>query len=145
MKNNSFSNIGGAALRLHRGGKDESTFGPFLEMEHNVLDNVGFNKRNKYNAAVSLYGVQVIGVQNNIFNNTKGINMHLVVGEPIVNITNNNFYKSNEVNVTGDQKYNLSNNFNQNPTFTETYALPESSFLKGKATDGKDLGLIFNK
>ena len=58
---------------------------------------------------------------------------------------NNNFYKSNEVNVTGDQKYNLSNNFSQNPTFTETYALPELSSLKGKATDGKDLGLIFNK
>ncbi len=145
MKNNSFSNIGGAALRLHRGGKDESTFGPFLEMEHNVLDNVGFNKRNKYNAAVSLYGVQVVGVQNNIFNNTKGMNMHLVVGEPIVNITNNNFYKSKEVKVTGDQKYNLSNNFTENPNFIETFELPESSFLKGKATDGKDVGLTFDK
>ncbi len=60
MKNNSLKDVQGAALRLYRGGKDESTFGPFLEMEHNVLDNVGYGSKNKYEAALSLYGVQVV-------------------------------------------------------------------------------------
>ena len=66
----------------------------FLDMDHNVFDNVGFGSRNKYGAAISLYGVQVIAIENNIFNKTKPVNMHLVVGEPVVNILNNDFYES---------------------------------------------------
>ncbi|USD23960.1 polysaccharide lyase 6 family protein [Flagellimonas marinaquae] len=146
LKNNSFSDIGGAALRLHRGGKDESTFGPFLEMEHNVLDNVGFDDRNKYDAAVSLYGVQVIDVQNNIFDKTKGVNMHLVVGEPIVNVLNNNFYQSDKLTVTGDQKYRAENLWEMAPVFVKDgYELQPGSPLKGKGTDGKDVGLLFGQ
>ncbi|MAU17036.1 MAG: alginate lyase [Muricauda sp.] len=146
FKNNSFTDIGGAALRLYRGGKDESTFGPFLEMEHNVFDNVGFDGRNKYNAAVSLYGVQVIGIENNIFNRTKGINMHLVVGEPIVNVLNNNFYQSDKLTVTGDQKYRTENLWEMDPEFVEEgYELRAGSPLKGKGTDGKDVGLLFDQ
>ncbi len=145
LNNNIFTDINGSVLRLHRGGKDESTFGPFLEMEHNVLDNVGFGKRNKYKAAISLYGVQVIDIKNNIFYKTKGINAHLVVGEPIVNITNNNFYKSSKVRITGDQKYNLKNLWTYKPNFDKHYLLSKKSTLKGKATDGSDLGIILKK
>ncbi|GAA4238882.1 hypothetical protein GCM10022291_31050 [Postechiella marina] len=117
MKNNTVTDLQGAALRLYRGGKDESTFGPFLEVDHNTFNNVGFGKKNKYNAAISLYGVQVNDIQNNNFNNTKGLNMHLVVGEPIVNVVNNNYYKSDEVIVTGDQKYNIDKLYNLKPEF----------------------------
>ena len=145
-KNNSFTDIGGAALRLHRGGKDESTFGPFLEMDHNVFDNVGFDDRNKYGAAISLYGVQVIEIENNIFNKTKGINMHLVVGEPIVNVLNNNFYNSEKLTVTGDQKYTSENLWEMDPKFSEkNYELQSDSPLKGRGTDGEDLGLKLKK
>ena len=48
MKNNTLTDVQGAALRLYRGGKDESTFGPFLEVDHNVFDNVGHGAKNKY-------------------------------------------------------------------------------------------------
>ncbi|MBA4743711.1 MAG: DUF4957 domain-containing protein [Muricauda sp.] len=145
-KNNSFTDIGGAALRLYRGGKDESTFGPFLEMDHNVFDNVGFDDRNKYGAAISLYGVQVIEIENNIFNKTKGINMHLVVGEPIVNVLNNNFYNSEKLTVTGDQKYTSENLWEMDPKFSEkNYELQSDSPLKGRGTDGEDLGLKLKK
>ena len=51
MKNNTISDFQGAALRLYRGGTDESTFGPFLELDHNVADQVGQGKRNKYDAS----------------------------------------------------------------------------------------------
>ncbi|CAN0602138.1 unnamed protein product, partial [Ectocarpus sp. 12 AP-2014] len=89
MKNNAINDLQGAALRLYRGGKDESTFGPFLEVEHNVFDHVGYGKKNKYDATLSLYGVQEIDIKNNIFKDSKAINMHLVVGEPIVKVLNN--------------------------------------------------------
>ena len=143
MKNNSLKDLQGAALMLYRGGKDESTFGPFLEMDHNVFDNVGFGSKNKYEAAMSLYGVQVIAIDNNIFNKTKGIKMHLVVGEPIVNILNNNFYDSDKLTVTGDEKYNVQNLWDFEPGFNgASYELLENSPLKGKGTDSLDLGLI---
>lgn len=145
LKNNVFKDIGGAALRLYRGGTDESTFGPFLEIEHSVFDNVGHDKRNKYDAAVSLYGVQEIDIKNNIFKDSKAINMHLVVGEPIVKVANNALSNSENLKVTGDQKYTVENQWQLAPEFvnTDTYELKTSSPLKGKATDGSDLGLKF--
>lgn len=145
MKNNVFTDVQGAALRLYRGGTDESTFGPFLEVDHNVFDNVGKGKKNKYDAAISLYGVQVNTIENNIFNNSKGINMHLVVGGPIVNVLNNDFYNSDKLNVTGDEKYTVKNLWSLNPDFTkESFSLSEKSPLKNKGTDNQDLGIISN-
>ena len=145
MKNNAFTDLQGAALRLYRGGKDESTFGPFLEVEHNVFDHVGYGSKNKYDAALSLYGVQEIDIKNNVFTNSKAINMHLVVGEPIVKIKNNALHNSEKLIVTGDQKYDVQNEWMLAPEFQEgTYKLSTDSPLKGKATDGTDLGLQFN-
>jgi poly(beta-D-mannuronate) lyase len=143
MKNNRITDLQGAALRLYRGGKDESTFGPFLEVDHNVFDNVGHGSKNKYKAAMSLYGVQVNDITNNIFTNCKPMEMHLVVGEPIVNIFNNNFYNSDEISISGDQKYNIQNLWKLNPDFIKgTYKLSDKSALKIKGTDGTDLGVI---
>ncbi len=146
MKNNVFSDVQGAALRLYRGGKDESTFGPFLEMEHNTLDNVGQGAKNKYKKALSLYGVQVVDVKDNLFNNSKGTEMHLVVGEPVVNVMNNNFYKSDLLEVTGDQKYHVENLWTLPIEFTNEadYILKENSLLKNKATDGLNPGIVKN-
>ncbi|MFV9550218.1 chondroitinase-B domain-containing protein [Algibacter sp. PT7-4] len=133
MQNNVVTDLQGAALRLYRGGKDESTFGPFLEVNYNVFNNVGFGKKNKYNSAMSLYGVQVNTIQNNNFNNTKGLKMHLVVGEPIVNIVNNNYYKSGQIEVSGHEKYNIKNLYNIKPVFKEgTFQLIENSPLLEK-------------
>ncbi len=147
MKNNKVTDLQGAALRLYRGGKDESTFGPFLEVEHNVFNNVGYGKKNKYNAAMSLYGVQEIDIKNNIFKDSKALNMHLVVGEPIVSVINNNFYKTDNVVVTGDQKYTVKNNWKLDPGFIneDTYGLAPSSSLINKGTDNTNLGVLTTK
>ncbi|MCL4124448.1 UNVERIFIED_CONTAM: hypothetical protein GTU68_056831 [Idotea baltica] len=144
MKNNTITELQGAALRLYRGGKDESTFGPFLEIDHNVFDNVGFGKKNKYDAAISLYGVQETDIRDNIFKDSKAINMHLVVGEPIVKVRNNALSNSEKIKVTGDQKYLVENQWNLTPTFPDntSYLLSEDSPLRGKATDGLDLGIL---
>jgi poly(beta-D-mannuronate) lyase len=105
--NNHFSNIQGTVLSLHRGGKDESTFGPFLYLDHCTFDNIGFGSRNKYKAAINLYGVQDIVMKNSIFTKTKNIKMHLVVGEPIVNVTHVQLENSKQIEVSGDQKYSI--------------------------------------
>jgi len=146
MKNNVFEDVQGSVLRLYRGGTDESTFGPFLELDHNVFDRVGHGSRNKYKAAISLYGVQVTNITNNIFNNSKAMAMYLVVGDPIVNIKNNNLFITDKIEISGDQKYTIENLWNLNPEFSEgTFQLSEKSELKGKAIDGLDLGIIYKK
>ncbi|MDE3742813.1 polysaccharide lyase 6 family protein [Maribacter polysaccharolyticus] len=144
MKNNVLSDVQGAALRLYRGGKDESTFGPFLELEHNTMDNVGHGAKNKYQTALSLYGVQVTDIKDNLFNNSKGVDMHLVVGEPIVNVVNNNFYKSDLLKVTGDQKYHVENLWTLPIEFANEseFVLKENSPLLKKGTDGLNLGAV---
>lgn len=143
LKNNVFKDIQGAVLNLHRGGTDESTFGPFLEMENNVIDNVGNGKRNKLGTSVSLYGVQNTSINNTIFANSKGIKMHLVVGGPITNISNNDFFKTDKTIITGDEKYNEKDNMTLNPEFQEgSYQLKSSSPLIGKGTDGKNIGIL---
>jgi len=45
----SFKNIGGAALTLHRGGKDESTFGPILNLTETALKMLDMIKEIKVN------------------------------------------------------------------------------------------------
>ncbi|MGY6649921.1 polysaccharide lyase 6 family protein [Wenyingzhuangia sp. IMCC45574] len=143
LKNNSFKNIGCTVLNLYRGGTDESTYGPFLQLENSVFDNVGNNKRNKAKSAISLYGVQKIELKNNIFKESKGVQMHLVVGEPVVEVLNNNFYKSEKLTITGDQKYTVKNVWSFNPKFSNpnTYELSEKSPLRNKGTNGQDIGL----
>lgn len=146
LKNNLFKDIQGSVLNLYRGGTDESTFGPFLELENCVFDQVGFGKRNKAKSAMSLYGVQEITIQNNIFKNSNKLYAYLVVGEPIVNILNNNLFESEDFILRGDQKYNMANIWKLNPNFIEgTFKLSANSPLKNKGTDGFDLGIISNK
>lgn len=129
LHNNIFTNIGGAVLSLHRGGKDESTFGPFLDMDHCTFENVGFDSRNKYKAAINLYGVQDIQMKNSIFKKTKKIQMHLVVGEPIVKVDHLQLDQKNLIKVSGDQKYSIG----------KLYTSPK---LNPKGTDGKVIGRI---
>lgn len=88
----------------------------------------------------------MIEIQNNILNKTKGLKNHLVVGEPIVSILNNDFYDTDKMEVTGDQKYTVENVWNLAPEFNEgTPFLMPNSNLSGKGTDGLNLGVITKK
>ena len=147
LNNNLYTDIGGVALNLYRGGKDESTFGPFLTINHCVFDNVGKDKRNKYASSLSLYGVQEIEITNNIFQNCEPFKAHLVVGEPIVNIDSNNLYETPGIKISGDQKYRLENLWSKSPGFEDagSFQLTDNSPLLNKGTDGKNLGLLTGK
>ncbi|SHJ07346.1 chondroitinase-B domain-containing protein [Aquimarina spongiae] len=144
LKNNVFSDIQGAVLNLVRDGRDESTFGPFLTFDHNVLDNVGNGKRNKNKKSITMVGVQNAEIKNSIFNNSKGIQMHLVVGGPIAKVHHNNFFDSEKVIVTGDQDYEVNTLWSLDPKFLNktTYSLQEDSELQNKGDDGLHLGRI---
>ncbi len=144
LKNNIFSKIDGAILNLIRDGRDESTFGPFLTFDHNVVDNVGHGKRNKNKKSIFLTGVQNANIKNSIFNNSKGIQMHLVVGGPIAKIHHSNFFNTEKATVTGDQKYEIDSLSFLEPKFKNqnTYALDSKSALLQKGDDNLDLGVI---
>ncbi|MEM9930502.1 MAG: chondroitinase-B domain-containing protein, partial [Bacteroidota bacterium] len=86
-----FDNIGQEALHVHRGGRDESTQGPMVTIERCTFDDIGGDKRNKTGASIRLHGTQVVQIKDCIFDDSKPLELHLVVGDPVVNITNSVF------------------------------------------------------
>ncbi|MEL6986834.1 MAG: DUF4957 domain-containing protein, partial [Bacteroidota bacterium] len=108
IENCTFKEIGGAAINLYRGGKDESTFGPMLTLKHSTFENVGFDKRNKVNAAVSIHGVQFADMANLKFRDCKKLNMHLVVGDPVIKLSNVDFENCEKM-TSNDNAYERSN------------------------------------
>lgn len=138
-----FEDIGGAAIKLHRGGRDESTFGPMLLVDHCVLKNVGKDKRNAYRSSLDIYGVQTANIQNSIFSDSEPLKMYLVVGDPVINVANNNFHNTSDI-ISNSNAYLDTKNTKYDPQWTagDSYLLDVKSKLKSKATDGEDVGII---
>ena len=91
IKDSKFESVGGALIDFYRGGTDESTFGPHLQMHGNSLLNVGNDKRNKSKSSVRLHGVQVSNVSGNSFNNSPKFTINHTVGEPVTKVNKNTF------------------------------------------------------
>ncbi len=102
IENCSFKDISGIALNLHRGGRDESTFGPMLVLDNTTFENVGKGKRNKSDASVSLHGVQVAYIQNSQFSDCEPMKLHLVVGEPVVKVEDCEFNNTAKIEDNGE-------------------------------------------
>ena len=79
---------------LYRGGTDESTFGPHIELSGSTLTNVGMNKRNKSGASVSMLGVQVADIVNNEFADSAPVLVTQTVGGPVTKIISNRFERT---------------------------------------------------
>jgi len=99
LKNNSFDNLQGTLVNLYRGGTDESTFGPHLEMSKNIVKNSGKGKRNKTAASLYLHGVQVTNIDGNSFENTADVVIEHTVGEPKTVVKNNTANKGTAFSV----------------------------------------------
>ena len=91
ITDSSFSNIGKALLSIYRGGTDESTFGPHVEIRNSEISSVGKNKRNKTAASVHLLGIQVVSIKDNQFRQSKPLIVVQTVGGPVTKITDNQF------------------------------------------------------
>lgn len=103
-----FKNIGGVAIHLYRGGGDESTFGPILNFTNSALENVGHDSHNRYESAISLYGVQLADIREINVKDSEKFNLHLIVGDPVINISNSQLINSGSI-VSNNPGYNLHN------------------------------------
>ena len=92
-----FKDIGGSAVKLYRGGRDESTFGPMLWLTNTDFDNVGNDKRNKNESAIHIHGVQHAEFENLNINNSKKVHLHLIVGDPVIELKNLNIINSEKL------------------------------------------------
>ncbi|NJB87100.1 poly(beta-D-mannuronate) lyase [Lewinella marina] len=103
LENCFFDKIGQAALHLHRGGSDESTFGPMLTIDRCTFDEVGTDEKwNRSESSVSLHGTQYVHITNSVFDDSAPVRLHLVVGEPVVLIENSVFSGGTELLDNGE-------------------------------------------
>ncbi|MCP9236974.1 polysaccharide lyase 6 family protein [Lewinella sp. JB7] len=103
LENCLFDDIGQAALHLHRGGSDESTFGPMLTIDRCTFDEVGTDEKwNKTESSISLHGTQFVHITNSVFDDSAPVRLHLVVGEPVVDIEHSVFSGGTELLDNGE-------------------------------------------
>ncbi len=146
LENCVFRDVMGSALNLYRGGHDESTFGPFLWVNHCVFDNVD-NK--EQGAVLRLIGVQFAEIKNCIFLNSGRGGRSIKFEErrwDRLSVSHCNLYNSGRVesfydNVTGAGMMSVA------PSFIDPenmdYRLQPGSPLRGKASDGGNIGLAY--
>ena len=89
IKGCTFENIGKTAIDLYRGGSDESTAGPILALEDSEFSGVGNDKRNSVGASIRIHGVQYAEISGNGWRDSKPLQMHLSVGEPVIKLSGN--------------------------------------------------------
>jgi poly(beta-D-mannuronate) lyase len=108
IENCRFEDIGFAVLDLHRGGRDESTFGPMLKIDECTFEDVGHDQRNKTGASITLHGVQIALIQDSRFIDSEPIKLHMVVGEPITRVVDCTFENTPEIQAN-DEPYHTEN------------------------------------
>lgn len=96
LRNCLFANVRGTALDLYRGGKDESTFGPFLTVDHCTFDRVGTAAA----PVLKLTGVQRSTIQHCLFAHSAPAGptiQYTELGKANNLLANSNFYQSGKV------------------------------------------------
>lgn len=109
IADSTFKNVGEALAVVYRGGTDESTFGPHVEIRDTKLLNVGQSKRNKSASSVSLHGVQVASILDNEFIDSRAIKVMLTVGDPVTAINRNRFKSTHPPVIEGGEIRMLDN------------------------------------
>lgn len=89
VQNSQFAGIMGHLVTLYRGGSDESTFGPRLLFEGNMVTNAGTKPLTGEPAVMSLIGVQEILITGNSFNRAAPIRIMHTTGSPVTRIESN--------------------------------------------------------
>lgn len=80
-----FRRIGGPVLNLYRGGTDESTFGPALQVRGNQFEQAGVAD----DTSLRLHGVQFASIRDNRFDRSGRIRFSHRVGEPTLRMGDN--------------------------------------------------------
>jgi poly(beta-D-mannuronate) lyase len=82
-----FSGIQGPAIRAHRLGTDESTFGPTVTLINCAFKNVGQGKRNTLASSIDLHGAQGVSLIGCHFEETMPVSVVHTNGDPQVLVT----------------------------------------------------------
>jgi len=139
-----FSHIMGAALNFYRGGNDESTLGPFLDVDHCLFIDVN-NK--ELGSALRLFGVQYADITNSIFldSGRSGRSIWFVNFEYNHNLVSNcDFYNSGRVGSFYDNVLK-GKNYQIKPLLKNIMGL-DFKLINAKEFDKKPvMGLIYNK
>lgn len=110
-----FAGVGGPIANIYRGGRDESTFGPYVKILRNNLADVGLAATNGTGGSIHLHGVQVAEIaQNNVAGSAPFRVVH-TVGTPSTTISDNRFADTpdlmlEELNFEGPHRASLSGN-----------------------------------
>lgn len=142
--NTLFSNMMNTAINVYRGGNDESTTGPTVEIDHCTFNEV---ENRMQGCVVKLFGVQNASVTNTIFYRSGAGGRSIWFEEMAwdkLKVDYCSFYESGRVSAFFN-KLNTTQLFKQKPVFRN----PEQSDfrLTGKAVtlvskDGKPLGIL---
>ena len=143
VRNCVFSNMLAGAINIYRGGNDESTTGPSVIVDHCTFNDIDNREQG---SVIKLLGVQYARITNSIFSNS-GQGGRTVWFEELswddVKVDYCNFYNAGRVQ-TFHGKLVGKNNLKVDPVFVDVtknnFSLQASSFLKGKASDGKNIG-----
>lgn len=95
IHDSSFKDIGLTLMNVYRGGTDESTFGPHVDLRNSIIKNVGLSPDNTLKQSIILHGVQVTNLYSNTVTNSAPITINHTVGEPYTKIIGNTFEKIN--------------------------------------------------
>lgn len=87
----SFAEIGGPIADVYRGGRDESTFGPFVTITRNALANVGNAVVGGSGASINLHGVQTAIISHNAIAQSAPLQVVHTVGTPATSVIENAF------------------------------------------------------
>jgi len=109
----SFSDVQGIVMDVYRGGTDESTFGPIINIVDSKFSNSGKGKRNRAKASLKFHGVQKLNVKGCIWEDTAPLKLYLTNGEPITNIEDCSFKNTGEI-IANNEGYHTSNIIYQN-------------------------------
>ncbi|MGB3167210.1 MAG: polysaccharide lyase 6 family protein [Alteraurantiacibacter sp.] len=87
IEGSTFRNVSGGVADVYRGGRDESTFGPHVNVSGSIFENVGKGA----DASLMLHGVQRTEIASNLFENSAPIAITHTVGVPITAVRANSF------------------------------------------------------
>lgn len=115
ITDSAFANVGGPIANVYRGGRDESTFGPFVTFTGNAIAQSGLAATNTLGASLNLHGVQTANISRNTVVASAPLRVVHTVGTPVTAITNNQFADTpelalKELNYIGDFRGDLSGN-----------------------------------
>ena len=111
----SFANVSGPVANIYRGGRDESTFGPFVTIAGNAFADVGDAAAGDSASAVVLHGAQTTRIARNALSRSAPLRIIHTVGTPNTSVTDNSFTQTpapvvEELNYDGPQRVEMSGN-----------------------------------